>query len=93
MTDWSEMEKAMIEFRMATDEIKREVRERISIEMKIAPMWNPATVMDWMLSDETTYASASDWYGAAQKHFPGITTIEFNQVAADVRGRLKGTSK
>ena len=50
MTDWSEMEKAMMEFRMAADEIKREVRERISIEMKIAPMWNPASVMDWMLS-------------------------------------------
>ncbi len=91
MTDWDEMEAAMKEFRKATDRIKAEVRAKIREEMKIATMWNPDKVIDWMLNDGTEYASASDRYDAAERRFPGITAIELNRAAMYICKHIVGT--
>ena len=91
MADWDEIERAKKEFEKATDKIEKEVRERIREEMKPTLVWDPEKVIDWILNDETEYASLSDRYDAAERQFPGITTIELNRAATCVWKHIVGT--
>ena len=90
MTDWDEMAEVMKEFRKATDEIKRQIRERTSLEREAGPTYDPLKIAEWMINDNTDYASASDLHAAARRHFPDATTLELNQAAGFIRDVLKG---